>query len=103
MGIRGDSTTEPTVLWRRLDQPGHESARLSFRRSEWHLTGTAVFARGAQACRLDYEVICDAVWRTVSGRVTGWIGSRVIEVELTADASSRWHLNGIDCPAVAGC
>ena len=63
-----------TILWRRLDQPGHESCRLSFRDSEWRLAGTAVFAHEGRACRLDYLVACDASWQTVSGRVTGWVG-----------------------------
>ena len=78
------------------------SARLSRRDAEWHLTGTAEFASDGRPCRLDYVVVCDADWRTLSGRVAGWVGTDGIEVELTADAG-RWRLNGVDCPAVAGC
>jgi hypothetical protein len=91
-----------SVIWRRLDQPGHEAARLSFHGSEWRLTGTAVFASDGRPCRLDYLVVCDPDWRTRSGRVTGWLGTDLVEVEVAADAG-RWRLNGVDCPAVAGC
>src|SRR5262249_19120428 len=67
--------TNVSVIWRRLDQPGHEAARLSFQGTEWRLTGTAVFASDGRPCRLDYLVACDADWRTRSGRVTGWLGT----------------------------
>ncbi len=92
-----------SVLWRRLDQPGHESARLSFQHSSWHLTGTAVFADNQEPCRLDYVVICDAGWHTVSGRVAGWVGTKIVEIELSVDDARRWRLNGTECPDVADC
>lgn len=93
----------PVVLWRRLDQPGHESARLFFRESRWHLAGTAVFAHRQQACRLDYRVECDAEWRTLSGRVVGWVGSEEVDVELSVDAERHWRLNATEMTPVAGC
>jgi hypothetical protein len=51
---------------------------------------------------LDYLVICDKDWRTRSGQVTGWLGTDLVEVEISADAG-RWGLNGVICPAVASC
>jgi hypothetical protein len=92
-----------SILWRRLDQPGHESARLIFHPSSWHLTGTAVFAHHEHPCRLDYLVVCDAGWHTVSGKVAGWVGSEIVEIELAVDAAHRWWLNGTEHPDVAGC
>ena len=92
---------EETILWRRLDLPGHEAARLSPLESGWRLTGTAVFASDGRPCRLDYLVLCHADWLTLSGRVTGWVGEDLVDVEVTAEAS-RWRLNGVECPAVAG-
>ncbi|HEU5320065.1 MAG TPA: putative glycolipid-binding domain-containing protein [Methylomirabilota bacterium] len=95
--------TDFTVLWRRLDQPGHESARLFGDETGWHLAGSAVFAGEGRACRLDYRIACDRGWRTVSGRVTGWVGRRPVELEVAVDAAGRWRLDGRECPAVAGC
>ncbi len=95
--------TAVAVLWRRLDRPGHESARLVLHDSFWHLAGTAVFAHDQQPCRLDYLVVCDPGWQTVSGKVAGWVGGETIQVELSVDAARRWRLNGTECPQVAGC
>lgn len=95
--------TDYRILWRRLDRPGHESARLSFHESSWHLTGTAVFSHAEEPCRLDYHVICDSKWQTVSAGVVGWVGKGNVEVEITVDSAHRWRLNGIECPQVTGC
>ena len=95
--------TDASILWRRLDQPGHESARLSSRQSQWHLAGSAVFAHNRQPCRLDYLVVCDSEWQTRSARVTGWVGADSIEIELSVDSARRWQLNGRERPGVAGC
>jgi len=91
------------ILWRRIDQPGHESARLFFENSQWHLTGTAIFADKQGPCRLDYVVICDSAWHTLSGKVAGWVGSKVIEIDLAVDSDRRWTLDGVQRPEVMGC
>jgi len=95
--------TDHLILWRRLDQPGHEAARLEEKDAAWHLGGMAVFLHEGQPCRLDYRVICDAQWRTLSGRVTGFIGDRPVEVECSVDGEGRWRLQGVEQPQVAGC
>ncbi len=94
---------DEVILWRRLDRPGHESARLSFLKPDWHLMGTAVFLHEQQPCRLDYRVICNSKWQTISGRVSGWVGDQLIQVDLSVDGARRWRLNGIECPTVSGC
>ena len=102
-GREGDGVIGQAVLWRRLDQPGHDSARLVFHDSTWRLAGTAVFAHNHQACRLDYLVVCNAKWQTLSASVAGWVGEQTIVIELAADAAHRWWCNGVACPEVAGC
>ncbi|MBI5578083.1 MAG: putative glycolipid-binding domain-containing protein [Deltaproteobacteria bacterium] len=91
-----------TILWRRLDLPGHEIGRLASRSDGWELSGTAVFAHEARPCRLDYFVACDPDWRTVSARVRGWVGGREVDLNVSVDAQRQWRLNGADCTAVAG-
>jgi hypothetical protein len=86
-----------------VDQPGHESARLLWQQAAWHMIGTAVFAHNRQPCRLDYQVVCDSRWHTVWGRVAGWVGNQVIELDLSVDAARRWWLNGTEYAQVAGC
>ena len=48
------------MLWRRLDLPGHEIARLEALDEGWKLFGTAIFAYQRDPSKLDYVVICDA-------------------------------------------
>ena len=91
------------ILWRRLDTPGHEACCCRWRNTAWHLSGAAVFAHDGQPCRLDYAVVCDADWQTVSAGVRGWVGEKEIVVDIASDASRRWRLNGTDMPSVAGC
>jgi hypothetical protein len=92
-----------TILWQRLDQPGHDSARLALESPHWRIAGTAVFAQNGRPCRVDYEVTCDAAWQTLSARARGWVGGKTINVDLTVDAARVWRMNGVECPAVQGC
>jgi hypothetical protein len=92
-----------TILWRRVDVPGHESARVSRCGDGWILAGTAVFAHEGRPCRLDYRITCDAAWRTRNAVVRGWVGGDDIDVTIEADESARWRLNGAECPQVDGC
>lgn len=89
------------ILWRWMDRPGHEAARLERAGGEWHLRGTSVLVHEGQPCRLDYRVVCDAEWRTRGTSVSGWIGADRVTAEIMA-AAGRWTLNGEQVPEVAG-
>lgn len=93
---------DPSILWRRLDRPGHEYARLSHDGS-WRLSGVALFEHEGVPCNLSYVVTCDECWLTTAARVSGWVGPRAVDVEIAADAERVWRLNGEIRPAVAGC
>jgi uncharacterized protein len=92
-----------TMLWRRLDKPGHEAARLIETSDGWNLSGCAVFRHDGAPVRLDYMIACDSDWRTHYALVVGWIGRREIHREITVDMGHRWTLDGEDVPHVAGC
>ena len=92
-----------SFLWRRLDKPGHEFGRLFFLDSRWHLAGTAVFLHDEKPTQLAYEVVCNSNWQTLSGKVTGWVGRKAIEIKISADSSRRWRVNGKERPKVKGC
>jgi hypothetical protein len=70
--------------------------------SSRHLLGTAVFAHCGQPCRLDYTVVCDAMWQTTSATVQGWVGGRSIAIAISVDATRRWWVNGTECLTVMG-
>ena len=92
-----------TILWRRLDSPGHESARVLLLDGQWHLTGAAVFRHETNPCKLSYILVCDSRWQTLSGSVSGWIGNEVITADVVVNEEKRWQLNGCECADVAGC
>lgn len=98
-------TTETisTILWRRLDRPGHESARLICGDLENVLSGCAVFTHDGRACRLEYRIDCDLDWVTRSAVVSGWIGDQTIEAGIKVQAKHRWYLNGTHLPDLGGC
>ena len=92
-----------SILWRGLDQPGHEVCRVYKLDTEWHLKGTAVFlSEDRRPCRLAYRIICDSNWKTLSGTVSGWVGNEDVNIEIAVDAL-HWQLNGLDQPQVTGC
>jgi hypothetical protein len=94
---------QATILWRRLDKKGFESARLTEMPSGWQIEGTAVFVYEAYPCRLDYRIDCGADWQTRAAQVTGWVGGAAIDVRIAVDASHHWQLNDGEAPGVAGC
>jgi uncharacterized protein len=52
---------------------------------------------------LDYLVVCDSSWHTLSGKVVGWLGKTEVKIELTVDLDHRWQVNGVERPEVSGC
>ena len=92
-----------SILWRSLVWPGHEASRLYSQESQWHLEGTVVLFNKQRPCRLDYQIICDTTWRTLSGNVKGWLDDAVVDIEIKTDAAQHWWMNGIEQPDVEGC
>jgi hypothetical protein len=70
--------------------------------STWQLSGVAVFVHERQPCRLNYLIVCDSAWKTRSTRVTGWLGNKEIDIDISVEEGERWFLNGILCAAVEG-
>jgi hypothetical protein len=92
-----------SILWRRIDRAGHEWARLSEDPGGAVIKGTAVFSESQRPCRLDYRVVCDTDWRTVSARVTGWLDTEEIDIDITVTSARVWTFNGRPCIDVHGC
>ena len=92
-----------TILWRRVDLPGHEIAVLNAIHGGWSLSGTAIFSSEQGPSKLDYVVLCDSTWRTNSAEITGIIGADRVSLIVSVDVERRWYLNGVECCAVEGC
>lgn len=91
------------VLWRRLDRPGHEAARLLGSDDGWRLLGCAVFSHDAEACALTYRIDCDPLWRTRWAEVTGWVGDAAVLVKIEVSPEGLWFVDGAPAPEVEGC
>src|SRR3712207_72806 len=93
---------EQTILWRRVDTPGHDACALTSSADGWRLAGTAVFSSDGQPCRLSYEVDCGPSWLARSARVTGWVGRAALAFEFEAVSGGRWRFNGEEQAGLAG-
>ena len=91
------------ILWKSFFLPGHEICRLSQRNSRWMLDGTLLFAHEQQPGRLDYQVVCDSRWQTISAKVLGVLGNTAVDLQLAVNESQHWSFNQVDCPEVTGC
>jgi uncharacterized protein len=92
-----------SILWRGVVFPGHEVCQLFFVNSNWHLEGIAVFSHEERPCQLNYQIICDSVWRTQSAKVEGWLGNTTIDIQIRTDSTGQWWLNDVEQPDAAGC
>lgn len=85
--------TIDSILWRRLDTPGHDACRLERNDAGWVLEGTAVFSQNGVPARLAYRVLCDSAWRTLQGQVQGWLGEQTVDLRITRTNDRVWMLN----------
>jgi uncharacterized protein len=95
--------TIETILWQGFFLPGHEICRLSSLDSGWQLDGAAVFSHDQQPCWVEYRILTDPGWQTVSAQIHGWLGNSEVDIQLACDEAKAWSLNGLACPEVAGC
>jgi uncharacterized protein len=92
-----------SILWRRLDVPGHDACRLEQISNGWRLDGAAAFRYEGIPARLAYQVACDRGWRTREGDVHGWVGAQPVDAVVRRLAGGEWMLNGAVLPDLDGC
>jgi hypothetical protein len=98
-----DMEVMKSILWRGFVFPGHEACCLFSLDSGWRLDGAAAFSHEQQPCQLNYQIVCDPAWRTLSAQVKGWLGRAIVDVKIKTDASGRWWLNEDEQPQVLDC
>jgi uncharacterized protein len=87
------------ALWRRLDVPGHDAARLSRTPRGWSLQGSAVWRDDGGAAALRYELALGLDWSTEGARVRGFLGDREIDDVITREGG-MWSFNGRKVPGL---
>jgi uncharacterized protein len=90
-----------TACWRRVDQPGHDTARLQPLGNGWLLTGAAVFLSATGPALVNYGVKLAHDWTTLAGTVRGFRGKQEFELTVVRDGED-WTINGQPQPAVRG-
>jgi uncharacterized protein len=103
MKVNRYMVTIESILWQCLVLSGHEACRLFSQDSRWHLEGTAVFPHQKRPCRLDYQIICNDAWQTLSVKVEGWLGITNVGIQIKTDPNQHWWLNGIVQADITGC
>ena len=91
------------MMWRRLDNPGHEWARLYSIGSSPVLRGTAIFKEEGVSGRLDYKITCSPRWETQSAVILGWVDDKKVDLRIEKTPAHDWFLNGIAVPGVKSC
>ncbi len=95
--------TVATILWRRLDRPGHDACRLERNDTAWQIDGAAAFRmEDGRVAQLHYRVRCDRHWHTQWGTVRGWVGERAIDMAI-ARGPRGWTLNDAPVTDLAHC
>ena len=89
------------AIWRRLDTPGHDAARVLRVHDGWRLEGTAVFVHESRAARLDYGLALAPSWQTRGGFVRGFLGNAEIDESIVRDENG-WFLNGAKVDGLDG-
>lgn len=95
--------TNDTIVWQRLDLPGHELCSVSSGEKGHLLTGSSIFVAEGNKCLLSYRVVCDAAWKTQEVHVVGSINDEPIDVILMVEPGNVWTLNGVEQPQVEEC
>lgn len=95
--------TTASILWRRLDTPGHDACRLEPVEGGWRLDGAAAFLHEGAPARLAYRLTCDPSWQTREGAVHGWVGAQAVDCVVLRTTEGAWTMNGVLMPQVHGC
>jgi uncharacterized protein len=81
-----------SVLWRRLDFPGHDACQLQRAASGYELKGMAVFLHGHRPCSLQYRIRCNTHWLTDTAHVVGVVGRKTVEIRIER-IGDNWIFN----------
>ncbi|WP_265518675.1 putative glycolipid-binding domain-containing protein [Nitratireductor luteus] len=88
------------AIWRRLDTPGHDAARLVRSGAGYLLAGTAVFLHPKGPACIRYRVHVDHEWNTIDGHVEGFVAGETVRHEIGRDGDC-WRLDGRKMPDTA--
>ena len=92
-----------TVVWRSLWFQGTEFCRLWETREGWRFSGTALGTMDNRPLRAEYEIHCDAHWRTHRLELVRELGGESKKVSLSVEGQGRWRAGAAELPVLAAC
>jgi uncharacterized protein len=95
--------SEQSILWRRIDAPGHDACTVAAAGHGWRIQGAAAFQSENGVAHLKYEVHCNAQWQTQRATIQGVVGDREIDHRVRRTSNGIWTLNHITQPQLAHC
>ena len=97
------NSLEHTILWRRLDYPGHDSCCLWKTGDGWQLSGTAIFLFEQKPCLLSYEVNTNTNWETCTASISDYISKSIIALTIARTSNHSWSINDRELQEAADC
>jgi len=101
--MRESRGNRATILWQRLDLPGHDTAAFWRAADGWCLWGVALIADAGRPCRIEYEIACDPNWKTRRCSLHGYVGAVAVALQLERSESGTWKVGGAAAPHLDGC
>jgi hypothetical protein len=92
-----------SIVWRRLDEPGHDFARLVSTADGVTIHGVSVVAYDGTPSAVRFEIRCDRAWRTRAVEIDGWIGVDAVRSAIATDGAGEWVQEGEPVESVRGC
>ena len=86
------------ILWRRLDQPGHDGCRFGLEPGDRRIDGTALWRENGRLLRIAYLVTLGPDWSTRDATLAGWDGDRRLDIAIRRSEAGRWWLNDVPQP-----
>jgi uncharacterized protein len=92
-----------SILWRRIDAPGHDACTVAPEGRGWRVQGAAAFRSERGVAHLHYDIHCNANWQTQRATVHGMVGDREIDHRIRRTVSGVWTLDHVTQPQLANC
>ena len=92
-----------SILWKRLDGPGHDACHLAWTGDGWVLEGVGAGREEGKLASLTYRINCNQKWQTRRGRITGWVDGRRVDHRIRRTRAGVWTLDDQIIPGLDGC
>ena len=83
--------------------PGLDTCLFCRRDTGWEINGIAKFRHEGVDTQLRYRLACDPEWRTRSGSVSGYTGTRELNTSIERRTNAFWAVGSQEISSLEGC